>query len=382
MSKPAFEVLEAGLLTTVQDRGRYGYQRFGMPVAGAMDIFALRVGNALVGNDDGAAGLEMTVLGPKIRFHADTWIAVTGADLGAKLNSESLATWQSIQVAKDDVLSFQGPQDGIRAYLAIAGGIDVPVVMGSRSTYVKAAIGGLAGRGLKPGDVLDTEESRTAFIARRAPERLSQGYGSEHDVRVVLGPQDDRFTKAGLETFLGSQYTVAIQSDRMGYRLEGPSIEHADGPDVISDGTAYGAVQVPGDGQPIVLLADRGTTGGYTKVATVISSDLHKFAQAMPGHTVSFRAVSVEEAHELYRSREALFMGIRNDAGADVLSSWEEARSRISVSVGDQQIEIMDEGGDDLPVPAWVLESGAARQFKGRAGIQGETFEFNVTVQN
>lgn len=387
MSRPAMEILEAGLLTTVQDRGRYGYQRSGMPVAGAMDVFALRVGNALVGNDDNAAGLEMTVLGPKIRFLAATWVALTGADLGARLNGEPMAAWQSVKVAKGDELSFQGPLDGMRAYLAIAGGVDVPVVMGSRSTYVKAAIGGLEGRALKPGDVLNSDGASAAYTARRAPDSLSQGYGSEHDVSVVLGPQDDRFTKAGLEIFLGSQYTVAIQSDRMGYRLEGPVIEHVDGPDVISDGTVFGAVQVPGDGQPIVLLSDRGTTGGYTKIATVISSDLYKFAQAMPGHTVTFRAVTVEEAHEVYRSREAVLAGIRSDSGEDVPVSTEKPRTRVSVSarvsvtVGDQQIEIMDEGGDGIPVPAWAEEPGIAGQFKGRATIQGETFEFDVMVQ-
>lgn len=380
MSLQTLEILEAGLLTTVQDKGRYGYQRFGMPVAGAMDVFALRVGNALVGNDDGMAGLEMTVLGPKIRFLADTWIAVTGADLGARLNGEPLATWQSVQVAGGDELSFQGPQDGMRAYLAVAGGLDVPLVMGSRSTYVKAGIGGLDGRALKPGDVLDAVKADVAFVARKAPGSLSQGYGSEHEVRVVLGPQDDRFTEAGLQTLLGSQYKVAIQSDRMGYRLEGPVIEHVEGPDVISDGTAFGAVQVPGDGQPIVLLADRGTTGGYTKVATVISADLHKFAQAMPGHTISFSAISVEDAHEIYRSRERLLDDIRAGKSEGEPAPSEVPLVRLGVSVGDRSIEIIDEGGDDIPVPAWATEAGDGGQIKGRASIKGKTFEFDVTV--
>lgn len=381
MSHAAIEILEAGLLTTVQDKGRYGYQRFGMPVAGAMDVFALRVGNALVGNDDGSAGLEMTVLGPKIRFLADTWIAVTGADLGATLNGDPISAWQSLQVSKDDELGFKGPQDGMRAYLAIAGGIDVPIVMGSRSTYLKAAVGGLEGRGLRPGDVLSVDDTETNFVSRQAPEPLGHEYGGEHQVRVVFGPQDGRFTEAGRDTFLGSQFTVAIQSDRMGYRLEGPAIEHIDGPDVISDGTAFGAVQVPGDGQPIVLLADRGTTGGYTKIATVISSDLHKFAQAMPGHTVSFEAVSVDEAHDLYRKREALLESIRSGAPVTATEAQVSQAVRMGVSVGDKSIEIVDEGGDDIPVPSWAGEAGSNGQFKGRATIKGETFEFDITVE-
>ena len=377
MSTPAIDILEAGLLTTVQDKGRYGYQRFGMPVAGAMDVFALRVGNALVGNDEGAAGLEMTVLGPKIRFLADTWIAVTGANLGATLGGEPMAAWQSVEVAKGNELAFKGPEDGMRAYLAIAGGIDVPVVMGSRSTYLKAVIGGLEGRGLRPGDVLNTSDTGSTFVSRVAPDIMAQAYGGEHEVRVVFGPQDGRFTQAGIDVFLGSQYKVAIQSDRMGYRLEGPVIEHVDGPDVISDGTSFGAVQVPGDGQPIVLLADRGTTGGYTKIATVISSDLHKFAQAMPGQTMSFRSVSIEEAHEIYRIRESLLDEIRVDSPVET----EDQTVRLEVSVGGRAIEIVDEGGDDIPLPSWARDAGADGQFKGSASVKGETFEFDVTIQ-
>jgi antagonist of KipI len=377
MSTPAIEILEAGLLTTVQDKGRYGYQRFGMPVAGAMDVFALRVGNALVGNDDGAAGLEMTVLGPKIRFLANTWIAVTGANLGATLDSEPMAVWQSVEVAKGSEVAFKGPEDGMRAYLAIAGGIDVPVVMGSRSTYLKAVIGGLEGRGLRPGDVLNTSDSRSAFLSRMAPDIMAQAYGSEHEVRVVFGPQYGRFTQAGIDVFLGSPYKVAIQSDRMGYRLEGPVIEHGDGPDVISDGTSFGAVQVPGDGQPIVLLADRGTTGGYTKIATVINSDLYKFAQAMPGQTMSFKSVSIEEAHEIYRIRESLLDEIRAEPPIET----EDKAVRLEISVGGRAIELVDEGGDDIPIPSWARDAGAAGQFKGSASIKGETFEFDVTIQ-
>ena len=384
MSMPVIEILEAGLLTTVQDKGRYGYQRFGMPVAGAMDVFALRVGDALVGNDDGAAGLEITVLGPKLRFLADTWIAVTGANLGATLNGEPMAAWQSVEVSKGSDLGFKGLENGMRAYLAIAGGIDVPVVMGSRSTYLKAAIGGLEGRGLRPGDfldVLDRSGKNTTFVSRTAPDIITQEYGSEHEVRVVFGPQDSRFTEAGISTFLGSKYTVAIQSDRMGYRLEGPVIERVDGSDVISDGTSFGAVQVPGDGQPIVLLADRGTTGGYTKIATVISSDLHKFAQAMPGQTMSFKSVSIEEAHEIYRIRESLLDEIRAYPASDSAIESENQTVRLEISVGGRTIEIIDEGDDDILIPSWAQNAGVDGQFKGSASIKGETFEFDVTIQ-
>jgi len=206
---------------------------------------------------------------------------------------------------------------------------------------------------------------------------MAQAYGSEHEVRVVFGPQYGRFTQAGIDVFLGSPYKVAIQSDRMGYRLEGPVIEHGDGPDVISDGTSFGAVQVPGDGQPIVLLADRGTTGGYTKIATVINSDLYKFAQAMPGQTMSFKSVSIEEAHEIYRIRESLLDEIRAEPPIET----EDKAVRLEISVGGRAIELVDEGGDDIPIPSWARDAGAAGQFKGSASIKGETFEFDVTIQ-
>ena len=243
MSIETLEIRDAGLLTTVQDTGRYGYQRFGVPVSGAMDVFALQAANILVGNDEGAAGLEMTVLGPRIRFLADTWIALTGGDLSPALDGEPLPLWRSAQVTKESVLSFQGARDGVRSYLTIAGGIDVPVVMGSRSTYIQGAIGGFEGRALKAGDRLHTldQDPGAEFVERRLPEHLAvPSYGNIHQIRVVLGPQDQAFTSDGIATFLASKYTISIHSDRIGYRLEGPSIEHVSGPDIVSDGTPLG----------------------------------------------------------------------------------------------------------------------------------------------
>lgn len=307
------EVREPGLFTTVQDLGRYGYQRYGVPVSGALDLFALRVANILVGNREGVAGLEVTWLGPKLRFLADTVIALTGADLGPQLNGQPLPMWQAAAVPQGSILSFVGVQVGMRTYLAIASGIEVPLVLGSRSTYTRASLGGLEGRALRAGDRLRTPmtgpEARMA--GRQIPRELVPTYGHHHTLRVVLGPHDDAFTTEGLQTFLSSSYTITPQSDRMGYRLQGPRIEHKAGVDIISDGIPFGAVQVTGDGMPIVLLADRGTTGGYSKIATVISTDIARLAQAAPGDEVSFQTVSVEEAHQLLRQQEALVQRIR-----------------------------------------------------------------------
>jgi biotin-dependent carboxylase-like uncharacterized protein len=302
----AIEVIDGGLLTTVQDLGRYGYQRYGVPTSGALDLFSLRAANRLVGNPDDAAGLEMTVVGPRLRFLVPVTIALTGADLEARLDGRPVARWQSVLVEAGATLSFGGPQDGIRAYLAVTGAIDTPLVLGSRSTYTRSKLGGVEGRPLKGGDVLPVCGERPVLLGGflRLPEADRPTYGHSQVLRVVLGPQDDRFTARGIDTFLSSTYTVAPQSDRMGCRLTGPVIQHLRGPDIISDGTPVGAVQVAGDGVPIVLLADRGTAGGYTKIATVIGPDLPLLAQAAPGDEVTFTCVDLETAYAAVRGQE------------------------------------------------------------------------------
>ncbi len=302
----AIEVIDGGMLTTIQDLGRYGYQRYGVPTSGALDLFALRAANRLVGNDDDAAGLEVTLLGPRLRFVVPATIALTGADLAARLDGQALPRWQTVLVAAGAVLSFGEPGDGMRAYLAVAGGIDVPVVLGSRSTYTRSKLGGVEGRPLKGGDVLEVCGDRPVLLGGilRLPEASRPDYGHEHALRVVLGPQDDRFSARGIETFLSSTYTVTPQSDRMGYRLTGAAIEHLGGPDIVSDGTPFGAVQVAGDGVPIVLLADRGTAGGYTKIATVIGPDLPRLAQATPGDAVTFARIDLDAAYAAVREQE------------------------------------------------------------------------------
>jgi biotin-dependent carboxylase-like uncharacterized protein len=300
------DVVDGGMLTTIQDLGRYGYQRYGVPTSGAMDLFSLRAANRLVGNLDEAACLEMTLVGPRLRFVAPATIAVTGADLAARLDGDALPTWQSVLVEPGAELWFAGPQIGIRAYLAVAGAVDVPPVLGSRSTYTRSKLGGLEGRKLQAGDSLHIPGTQPILLGGtlHLPAAHRPAYGHAHALRVVLGPQDDRFTAAGIETFLSSTFTVTPQSDRMGYRMSGPRIEHLRGPDLISDGTPLGAVQVAGDGAPIVLLADRGTAGGYTKIATVIGPDIPKLAQAVPGDAVTFVSVGLDEAYAAVREQE------------------------------------------------------------------------------
>ena len=296
------EVRHPGLWTTIQDLGRPGWQQFGIPVAGALDTYALRLANRLLGNGDDAAALELTLLGPALCFLQDTLLALTGGDLAPRINGRAVPMWETIAVGAGDQLTFDGVNSGCRAYLAVAGGFDVPVVLGSRSTYVPGRLGGLAGRTLQTGDILFAGKPRQqAGAGIRVPDYLIPHYREEIEVRVVLGPEQNRFTPDSIRKFLAASYMVTQEADRMGCRLAGPRLYHIGGADIISGGLPPGTVQVPGHGQPIIMLADRQTTGGYARIATVISADLPRLAQAKPGDRLRFVAVSVTEAQAVLR---------------------------------------------------------------------------------
>ncbi len=301
----------AGLLTTVQDRGRYGYQRFGMPVSGAMDVFSLELANLLVGNDPGDAGLEATISGPELEFTGATCIAITGADMDPHLNGQGILINTAVVVRPGDRLGFRGLRSGCRAYIAFAGGIAVPSVMGSRSTYLRAGIGGFQGRALMPGDELPLGEleslSPSDLLIRGAdqrkprlkklPDGLIREYKHEQLIRIISGPEAHYFEIGGLRSFLSTEYIVTAQSDRMGYRLSGEPIRHKEGAtNIISAGISLGTVQVPGDGQPIILMADRQTSGGYARIANVIAADLTLIAQMRPGDKIRFKETTLDVA--------------------------------------------------------------------------------------
>lgn len=303
-------VIRPGLYTTVQDRGRYGYLSQGVPSSGVMDDYALRMGNILVGNHEGDACLEITLLGPWLEFLSDGIVALTGGDLGALLNGQRFPLWQGVRVKKGDNLQFMGIKQGCRAYLTVAGGINVPVVMGSKSTYTRGNIGGLKGRAICQNDelmVASKHENILSIPILKVPDiYLRDIYNPffPSAVRVIMGPQEEAFTTEGIRTFLTSEYRVTNEADRMGYRLEGPKISHKKGADIISDGIPFGAIQVPGQGMPIIMMADRQTIGGYTKIATVVSTDLNKIAQSKPGDILRFNAIDIEDAHQIYIDQE------------------------------------------------------------------------------
>lgn len=304
-------VLNPGLLTTVQDMGRIGYQQFGVSVSGVMDPRAAATANILVGNPEDEAVLECTMLGPQLRFDAANTIALTGGDLMASLDGQPVPTYRAIAAQAGQTLRFQAPKTGCRAYIAFTGGLDIPQVMGSRSTYMKAKIGGFQGRKLQKDDVI-------GFRAPGTPKNLNERYiypefipRPVYTIRVVMGPQDDAFTEKGIATFLGETYSVTNEFDRMGCRMDGPVIEHVTDGNIISDGIAFGAIQVPTEGKPIIMMADRQTTGGYTKIANVISADFRLLGQLKAGDKVKFEKVSIQAAQEALLNQRAALRTLR-----------------------------------------------------------------------
>ncbi len=299
------EIIKPGLFTTIQDFGRWGYQSYGVCISGALDPFALGAANLLVGNPQTSAGLEITVFGPTVKFRKETLFAVTGADLGPRLDGKEIRNWTCHRAEGGSQLAFSIRKMGVRAYLAVYGGIDVLPVMGSRSTYILGGFGGKEGRALKSHDLLpypDLPAEAHPYIGNHLPEHFRPAYKKNPSLRVVMGPFTSYFSEKGVETMLSGEYSIAQNSDRMGYRLEGAPIERKNLAELISCGLANGTVQVPANGQPIILLADRQTIGGYPIIATVVGADLPLVAQCAPGDRLSFSAVSVDEAQEAYRN--------------------------------------------------------------------------------
>ncbi len=322
-------VEKGGMFTTVQDLGRRGYQLQGVPVAGAMDSLSMRIGNVMLGNDENAASLEITVIGPTLKIEeGEGSFVVAGADVGVLKNGAPAENWTVHLLKAGDSLEFTPPAAGARAYLCISGGFDVPLVMGSRSTYTRGNFGGHEGRALKAGDKLSSGVQNSLWWESwglKCPAALRPVRSPSAPLRVILGPQDDAFTPEGVKTFLNSEYVISASADRMGYRMEGPVIEHKNAADIVSDAILLGSVQIPGHGQPIVMLADRQTTGGYTKIATVCTADISVLAQRLPGQKVRFTEITPEAAVELLKAEAKTLDEIKQ-----LRASW---RSRPSLSV-------------------------------------------------
>ncbi|MBL8671174.1 MAG: biotin-dependent carboxyltransferase [Alphaproteobacteria bacterium] len=294
---PSLRLVEAFPAMTLQDLGRFGFQRFGVPPAGAIDAQSLQAANMIVGNAPGMACIEITLRGGSFALDAESArVAVAGGQFPVSVNGAVVGPWRSVLLRRGDRLSIGMAFAGVRGYLAVEGGFAVEPFMGSHSSYLRAGMMSLPGQPLASGAVLPLARA----AAEERPEvalPVAELRRPEDPMRVVLGPQDDYFSREGVRTFLSRAFRIAADSDRMGYRLSGPTIQHARSPNVVSDGSTFGSVQVPGAGHPIILMVDRGTTGGYPKIATVIGADLPRLAQRRPGEFLRFQAVSIEEAH-------------------------------------------------------------------------------------
>lgn len=315
----SIEIVKPGMLTTIQDIGRRGYQKYGVIESGAMDSFALKAANLLVGNDRIEAAIEITILGPTITFHEEAVIAVCGGDFSPSIDGQSVPLWRAVLVKKGSTLTFGSAKSNIRAYLAVAGGLDLPYEMDSYSTYLRAEIGGYEGRALGKGDQIAIRKGRHvrndivssmtgnepfSVITPAISYSTRPRYSDHPVIRVMKGSEFDLFSTESKKSLFSGVFKVLPQSDRMGYRLEGPELMLIKPQEMLSEAVAFGTVQVPANGQPIVLMADHQTTGGYPKIAQVISVDLPILAQLNFGSEVSFKEVTLEEAQDLYIKRE------------------------------------------------------------------------------
>ncbi|OMP68100.1 5-oxoprolinase subunit C family protein [Domibacillus epiphyticus] len=317
----SIKVIRPGLLASIQDLGRYGFQKYGVIVSGAMDSYALRIANLLIGNQEGEAAIEVTLMGTSLQFEEDSLIAITGGNLSPKIEGEAVPLWRPVLIKKGSILQFTASQSGCRAYVTVAGGFDIPQIMESKSTYLRGGIGGFKGRSLQAGDVLPFQEKTKAsapLFARLKQNLKNRSFGSvewyvpaghvmntsERVIRVIKGMEFDKFSSSSREQFFEQEFQITPQSDRMGYRLSGPELQLEQPFELLSEAVAEGTIQVPKDGNPIILLADRQTTGGYPRIAQISSVDLPVVAQLKPGEKIRFKEITREESERLYLKRE------------------------------------------------------------------------------
>lgn len=303
------KVLQPGILATIQDLGRYGLQKFGVIVGGAMDSISLRIANLLVGNSEGEGALEVTLYGTTLLFESDELISITGGNLQPSVNGIEVPMWRPLLIRKGSVLKFNAAINGCRAYVSFSGGINVPKVMNSKSTYLRAEIGGFQGRKLKKGDVFKCDKrtelgeylfkqlkKETASLSWSVYYTTFVTFKKTQTVRVIRGSEYKHFNEESLKKFFTTPYTVTTHADRMGYRLEGEKIQLKEPFELLSEGVTFGTIQIPSNGQPIILMADRQTTGGYPKLGQVITADLPFLAQMQANDHIYFKEVTLEEA--------------------------------------------------------------------------------------
>lgn len=322
----ALKIINPGLFTTVQDLGRYGYESYGFTPAGVMDYESYYLANALLGNDYNCGVLELTLYGITFEVLHSTSMSSAGAEMELTINEEPFETGTAVDLVKGDIVKFGGVKKGARTYIAFSGGLDLPKELGSYSTHTRSQMGGYKGRVLKAGDILPVKGKTVEHNFPVITKILTE----DTEIRFIPGQQNDRFDSVNKRIFTESEYTLTKDSDRMGCRLEGPSVGSADDDDILSEPTQFGSIQVPKNGQPIVLLADRQTAGGYKKIGTVTKVDLPKIAQKKPGEKITFTEISVDEASQLYKdSLKALTDG----SYVNTSVNFKNARRRDALSI-------------------------------------------------
>lgn len=314
------KVKHPGVHATIQDTGRTGAQKYGVVVSGVMDKLSLRIGNILVHNDQNEAGIEVMFFGTSITFTEDHVIAITGGDLQPKMNGSLVPMWRPIYIEKSSTITFKGTAKGCFAYISIAGGFDIPKEIGSKSTFIRARIGGYKGRALEKEDMIDIGPQNKASEEMMSALKESSfhpkwhvnhsalyAYSDEQVIRVLKGSEYDLFSEESKQLFTSEPYTLTTQADRMGYKFDGQVLKQSNPVELLSEGVTHGTIQVPANGKPIILMADRQTTGGYPKIAQVITADLPRLAQVQPNSKIRFEIVSMLEAEkELFAQEDRI----------------------------------------------------------------------------
>ena len=375
METKIFEINEPGFQTTIQDLGRYGFQNIGVPVSGPMDTFSFKAANILLNNPLNCACLETTLVGPKLTALSNALIAITGAKSKVKINDEEIELWKPTEITKGDVISFENSTKGIINYIAIKGGIKVPLIMNSRSTYLTGKFGGEEGSTLKTGNIIHRyiDVNENEFIKTVFPEGFEYIKPSNPlELRILVTNTSNKFSLESIAKLWESTYTISLSSNRIGYRLNGPNINHINNADIISSGNEFGAIQIPGDGQPIVLMADRGTTGGYSKIGSVITTDISKLAQAGPNNKITFRPVSLNEAMDILLNND----GVLKSLAARVTGQ----DKNIRIIYANEDYEVSDANGKNITDSNKIKDDSQSSSQKYKVEYDGEIYELDVEI--
>ena len=375
IKKSTITIQEPGLLSTIQDLGRYEYQKYGVPTSGALDSLAFQIGNILLGNTNENPGIETTMIGPTIKFNSNMWICITGAQSSPMLNGNEIKMWKPIYVRKNSILKWGALNWGIRSYILFKMDMEIEKTMNSYSANTGLGIGGHNdGLPLKKGDKLNLINSNSSIpILNNNFDYTKHYIPQENDItlRIILGPHDDYFNQNQINKFLSSEYKITPQSNRIGYRLSGSQIKHANKSDIISEGGALGSIQIPGEGQPIILLQDRGTTGGYPKIATIATVDIPKLAQAQPGQVIKFEKIDIEESISLLRSSNQILHN---------LNSNYNTKHYINIENTDKQITIFDNNKNKIASTETPDQIPEFKSFNLNAKYKKKKYSFKINI--